>query len=88
MLILLAEGSVVEHNYDKAIQLLTKAQELGPFIQVPELRTISLVRCLVHFQRIVDIPGRFLVGTSMASSRQFISKSVPPFLLPIACMKR
>lgn len=88
MLILLAEASMVEQYYDKAIQLLTKAQELGPFIQVPELRTISQVRRLVHFRRIVDIPGRFLVGTSMASSIQFISKSVMPFLLPIAYVRR
>ena len=88
MLILLAEASMVEQNYDKAIQLLTKAQELGPFIQVPELRTISLVRRLVHFQRIADIPERFLVGTSMASSIKFVRKSVKPFLLPVACVRR
>jgi len=37
---------MVDRDYDKTVQLLTKAQDLGPFTQVPELTTISLVRHL------------------------------------------
>ncbi|KAF8553285.1 hypothetical protein OG21DRAFT_1485545 [Imleria badia] len=43
MLVLLAEDCMVKKDYAKAIQLLTKAQDLGPLIQVPELSTISLI---------------------------------------------
>lgn len=85
---LLAKGSMIEQNYYKAIQLLTQAQDLGPFIQVPELMTISLVRHLLHVQHPADITGRSLVGTSTAFVVQFNSKSVKPCLLPVACVRR
>ena len=56
----------MKRDYAKAIQLLTKAQDLEHLSQVPELSTISLVRRLLHFSRIDDVSGRFLAINLMA----------------------
>lgn len=87
MLTLLAENSIKEQRYDNAVRLLMQAQDLGPFAQDPELRTISLVRHLLQIHHAADVIGRFLAGTSIVLDVKFNKKSVKPCLHLVACVR-
>ena len=43
-LVLLAELQIRNGDYDKALQLLSRAPDLSPFLYVPEAKAIFLVR--------------------------------------------
>lgn len=44
VLVLLAELHIRNGDYDKALQLLSTAPDLSPFLYVPEAKAIFLVR--------------------------------------------
>lgn len=73
MYVRLAKLATKSEGYDRALQLLARAQSLEPFRAVPDLNIISLVsRCPLH--RFMLMHFRYVVGGLIISCLTFVGK--------------
>lgn len=83
----LATLATKNEGYDRALQLLARAQALGPFHAVPDMEVISLVsRRLLHCAYADD--SRYVAGGLTISCLLFVGKSAKYSILLGVSMRR